>query len=115
MASNKTILEGQFTLWKVINVAADRVFTTAIEFRTAYLKGLTDNYDNISIRCLFRNNTTNNRAAIDYCYAQFNDNDVSTTAEGGHRVGSIFYGEYGANVFAGSQIYIYYAVLDTEI
>lgn len=115
MASNKTILEGQFTLWKVINVAANRSFDTAVAFRNAYLTGLTDNYNNISIRCLFRNNTTNTRAAIDYTYSKFNDNDVSTTAESGHRVGGTFYSTYGANVYAGSQIYIYYAVLDTEI
>ena len=105
---------GKFILWKVVNVTGYRSFSTAVDFRNAYLSELLNNYNNISIRCLFRNNTSNTRAAIDYCYAKFNDNNVSTQAENGHRVGGLFADAYGADVYSEAQIYIYYSVLDTE-
>jgi len=115
LMSNKNILVGQFALWKTINITQRTNFDDAKMFKDSMLSGLISNYDNIVIRCVIRNNTNNARAAIDYAYMKFTDGDVITTAENGHRVGGTFQNTYGADFYAGAQIYVYYAILDSEV
>ena len=113
--NSKNVLVGQYTLWKVVNVTQSKNYSTAADFQNDQLSALINSHNNISIICDFQNNTENERAAIDYTLTRFKKNGITTFIDGGHRVGGRFADIYGANIYAGSQIYIYYAVLDSEL
>ena len=115
LMNSKNVLVGQYALWKVVNVTKYKNYSTATDFRNDQLSALINSHNNISIICDFQNNTENERAGIDYTITMFKKNGITTFVDSGHRVGGRFADSYGANIYAGSQIYIYYAVLDSEL
>lgn len=112
MASNKTILEGEFALYDVINVTEYKSYEEATSFDNKYLAGLLNRYNNVVVFVDFIDNTNNNRAAIWHTIMK-NTKHNFQSSDGG-RVGGRFSGSYGADVYPGAKIYIYYSVLNFE-
>lgn len=112
MASNKTILEGEFALYDVINVTEYKSYNEAPAFDNEYLAGLLNMYNNVSVFVDFIDNTNNSRAAIWHTVIKNTKYDFRYTS--GRRVGGTFADAYGADVYPGAKIYIYYSVLNFE-
>jgi hypothetical protein len=112
MASNKTILEGEFALYDVINVTEYKYYDTAADFDNVYLTGLLNRYNNVTVFVDFIDNTNNSRAAI--WHAVMKNAKYGFQLSDGRRVGGQFAVSYGADVYPGAKIYIYYSVLNFE-
>jgi len=112
MASNKTIIEGEFALYDVINVTEYKYYGEATIFDNEYLTGLLNRYNNVTVFVDFIDNTNNSRAAI--WHAVMKNAKYDFQFSDGRRVGGQFAGSYGADVYPGAKIYIYYSVLNFE-
>jgi hypothetical protein len=112
MASNKTILEGEFALYDVINVTEYKYYGVAEDFDNEYLTGLLNRYNNVTVFVDFIDNTNNSRAAIWHSITKIAKYNLKSSD--GRRVGGPFSASYGADIYPGAKIYIYYSVLNLE-
>ena len=108
MSANRQTTAGQFVLWEIVDVTEYERYDTSEGFINKYLRDFLNEYENVSVYCDFKNNTNNTRAAIWFTYFK----TTRGNDEGGRRVGDVFGGSYGADLYAGAQIYIYYSVLN---
>lgn len=112
MASNKTILEGQFTLYDVVDVTNFQYYETSLDFDNVYLSGLLSQYDSVAVFVDFIDNTNNSRAAIWRTTTKIAKYNIKISD--GKRVDGAFSGPYGADIYPGAKLYIYYSVLNLE-
>lgn len=97
-------------LHQVIDVTQYQYFNTGTDFDRVYLSDILNSHDNIVIFCDFIDNTSNSRAAVWHSVNKIGK--YNSTGSSGQRIGGAFADAYGANIYAGSKINIYTAVLD---